>query len=98
MQNAQRIKQVEQPNAFPELISEDGFITINMKPIVHNLPEDKSAIRKVFTFAGIQSSKSVTYDRATDKLYNNICPDRPKTSGMVIPKSYGKLKIVDPRN
>ena len=59
-----------------------------MKPIVHNLPEDKPMTRKGFTFAGIQSSKSVTYDRATDKVYNNIYPDRPKTSGMVIPKSF----------
>ena len=58
-----------------------------MKPIVHNLSEDKPPNRKVFTFAGIQYSKSVMYDRATDKVYNNIYPDRPKTSGMVIPKS-----------
>ena len=41
-----------------------------MKPIVHNLPEDKSA----------------------DKVYNNIYPDRPKTSGMVIPKSLGQTQ------
>ena len=29
----------------------------------------------------------VTYDRATDKVFNNIYPERPFTSGMEIPKS-----------
>ena len=43
--------------------------------------------KDVFTFAGIQSSKGETYDRDTDKVYNNIYPDKPFTSGLVIPKS-----------
>ena len=68
------------------LKSKDSFIFLNL-PIVHNLPENKPPKRKVFTFAGIQSSKGVTYDRATDKVYNNIYPDKPFTSGLVIPKS-----------
>ena len=50
----------------------------------------------MFTFAGIQSSKSVTCDRATDKVYNNIYPDRPKTSGMVIPKSLRETEARPP--
>ena len=29
----------------------------------------------------------MTYDRDTDTVYNNIYPDRPFTSGLVIPKS-----------
>ena len=67
--------------------SKDGFIVINIPPIVHNLPENKPPKLKVFTFAGIQSSKGVTYDRATDEVYNNIYTDKPFTSGLVIPKS-----------
>ena len=39
-------------------------------------------------------SKSVTYDRDTNKIYNNIYPDRPFTSGLTIPKS---LAVEEPR-
>ena len=38
----------------------------------------------------------MTYDRATDKVYNNIYPDRPKTSGMVIPKSLRQTEARPP--
>ena len=48
---------------------------INLPPIVHNLPQSKPPMRKVFTFAGIQSLKGVTYDRDTDTVYNNIHPE-----------------------
>ncbi len=58
---------------------------------------NKSPTRKVFTFAGIQSSKSVTYDRETDKVYNNIYPDKPRTSGMVIPKSLAEEQDRPPK-
>ena len=59
---------------------------------MHNLAEDKPPTRKVFTFQGIQSSKGVSYDRATDKVYNNIHPDWPKTSALVIPKSLRRVE------
>ena len=67
---------------------------INMPPIVYNLPKKKTPTRKVFTFAGIQSSKAVTYDRHHDKVFNNVYPDEPRTSGLEIPKS---LRIVEDR-
>ncbi len=90
--NERLIKEGKAAKPFEGIISKDGFVVINMKPIVHNLPEDKPPTRKVFTFSGIQSSKGVSYDRATDKVYNNVYPDRPKTSGLVIPKSLRRVE------
>ena len=85
--NRKLINDGKVPEAFEGIKSNDGFIVINMKPIVHKLPENKPATRKVFTFAGIQASKSVTYDRKTNKVYNNTYPDAPRNSGLVIPMS-----------
>ena len=52
--------------------------------MIHNLPKTKPLKRKVFTFAGIKSSKGATW---TQCIILNIYADKPFTSGLVIPKS-----------
>ena len=64
--------------------SKDGAISI-LPPIAYNLKVNKSKIREVFTFKGIQSSKGVTHLRETGLVYNNVYPDVERDSGLIIP-------------
>ena len=89
--NERRVKKGKATQSF-EYKSKDGALLTILPPIVHNLPIKKPKTRKVFTFKGIQSSKGVTHDRETDRVYNYVYPDVPRTSGLVIPKSLIKTE------
>jgi hypothetical protein len=48
--------------------------------------------RKVFSFAGIQSTRGVTHIRATGKVHNNIWPDTAPDKGLIIPMACLKTE------
>jgi hypothetical protein len=61
-------------------------------PILHTLPIQKPPTRKVFSFAGIQSTRGVTHIRATGKVHNNIWPDTAPDKGLIIPMACLKTE------
>ena len=67
--------------------SKDGALLtiLVLPPIAYNLKVNKSKIREVFTFKGIQSSKGVTHLRETGLVYNIVDPDVEWDSGLIIP-------------
>ena len=89
--SAKLLKKGEPAEPF-HLRSKDGaFLTI-LPPILHNLKIKKPSTRKVFTFKGIQSSKGVTHHRETGLVYNNVCPDVNRKTGLIIPKTLVKAE------